>query len=75
MIFQGKTPAELARALKDPHENGGRTVEQIIRHVTDDKLVMTGWDPGEGRALPPLSHDDFTRKMREWADKGAAVPE
>jgi hypothetical protein len=27
MVFQGKTPAELARQLKDPKQNGGKTLE------------------------------------------------
>jgi hypothetical protein len=43
--------------------------------VTNDKLVLWGWEPGEGRTKPPLSHDDFARKFREWVEKGAASPE
>jgi mono/diheme cytochrome c family protein len=76
MVFEGKTPAQLARQLKDPKQNGGRTVEQIIHHVSKDSLVLeSGWNPPEGRATPPLSHAEFARKMREWADTGAAIPE
>ncbi|HEY3225400.1 MAG TPA: hypothetical protein VGK61_00230 [Planctomycetota bacterium] len=75
MVFQGKTPGELARQLKDPKQNGGKTLEQILHHVSEDKLVLWGWDPGVGRTKPPLSHDEFVRKFREWVDKGAAVPE
>jgi mono/diheme cytochrome c family protein len=75
MVFQGKTPSELARQLKDPRLNGGRSLEQIVQHVSADKLVMAAWNPGDGRTLPPLSHDEFARKVREWADNGAAAPE
>jgi cytochrome c5 len=75
MVFQGKSPGALARQLKDPKLNGGKTLEQILHHVTEDKLVLWGWDPGDGRTLPPLSHDDFAAKMREWIEKGAAEPE
>jgi mono/diheme cytochrome c family protein len=75
MVFQGKTPAELARQLKDPKLNGGKTLEQLLHHVAEDKLVKSGWDPGDGRTKLPLSHDDFARKMREWIEKGAPVPE
>ncbi len=75
MVFQGKTSVELARQLKDPSQTGGRTLDQIIIHVSEDKLVLGAWDPGEGRAPPPLSHAEFAQKMREWANKGAAVPE
>jgi len=75
MVFQGKTPGELARQLKDPSLNGGRSLEQIVQHVSEDKLVMAAWNPGDGRTLPPMSHDEFAMKVREWADKGAALPE
>jgi hypothetical protein len=75
MVFEGKAPGELARQLKDPKQNGGKTLEQVIHHVSEDKLVLWGWDPGDGRTKPPLSHAEFARKMREWADKGAASPE
>ena len=46
----------------------------MLHHVTEDKLVLGGWDPGDGRTKPPLTHDEFVRKMREWIEKGAAEP-
>jgi hypothetical protein len=75
MVFQGKTPGELARQLKDPKQNGGKTLEQLLQHVSEDKLVLGGWDPGDGRIKPPLRHAEFAGKMREWIEKGAAAPE
>ena len=75
MVFEGRTAAQLARQLKDPKQNGGKTLDEIIRHVSEDSLVLTGWNPGDGRTRPPLSQADFARKMREWADNGAAIPE
>jgi hypothetical protein len=75
MVFEGRTPAQLCRQLKDPRQNGGRTIEELIHHVAEEKLVLWAWDPGDGRTRPPLSHAEFVRKMREWADKGAACPE
>jgi hypothetical protein len=75
MVFQGKTPGELARQLEDPRQNGGKTLEQLMHHVSEDKLVLGGWDPGDGRTKPPLTHAEFVRKMREWVEKGAAAPE
>ncbi len=75
MVFEGKTPHQLALQLKDPKQNGGRTLKQILEHVTDDRLVLWGWDPGDGRTKPPISHDQFDQKMREWIDGGAAAPE
>ncbi len=75
MVFQGKTPGELARQLKDPKQNGNKTLDQLLHHVNEDKLVLGGWDPGDGRTKPPMSHDEFARHMREWIEKGAAEPD
>lgn len=75
LVFQGKSPRELADQLKDPKQNGGKTLEQLLEHVEHDKLVLWGWDPGDGRTKPPLSHTDFAKKFREWIEKGAASPE
>ncbi len=74
MVFVRKTPGELCSQLRDPSRNGRKTIDQIIEHVTSDKLVMWGWNPGEGRTTPPLSHAEFAAKMQEWARNGAACP-
>jgi hypothetical protein len=75
MIFQGRTPGELCRQLKDQKQNGGRTGGQIIDHIDKDPLVLWGWNPGNGRAVPNMSHREFSAKMHEWVKKGAACPE
>ena len=75
MAFQGRTPGELCRQLKDPKQNGGRTGEQVINHIDKDSLVLWGWNPGTGRTVPKMSHKEFSEKMHEWVKKGAACPE
>ncbi len=75
MIFQGRTAGELARQLKDPLQNGGKTLEEILHHVSEDKLVAGCWNPGEGRTKPPLAHAEFVKRMREWVDNGAVAPD
>jgi hypothetical protein len=75
LVFQGKSPRELADQLKDPERNGGKTLEQLVEHVSHDGLVLWGWEPGDGRTKPPLSHDEFARKFRQWVERGAASPE
>jgi hypothetical protein len=75
MVFQGKSPGELARQLKDPKQNGNKTLEDLLKHVSEDQLVLGGWDPGDGRTRPPLTHEEFVQKMRAWVEKGAAAPE
>jgi hypothetical protein len=75
MVFVGRTPAELCRQLKDPKQTGGRSLQQLLEHVADDELVAWGWDPGEGRASPPLSRPDTVAQMKIWIDGGAACPQ
>ncbi len=75
MIWEGKTPGEICRQIKDPKQNNGKTIAQIVEHVTADKLVMWGWNPGEGRTPPPMGHDEFARRFQDWARFGAACPE
>ena len=75
MVFQGRTPGELCRQLKDPKMNGGKTGELIVEHISKDPLVLWAWNPGEGRTMPKMSHKDFSAKMNEWVKKGAPCPE
>jgi hypothetical protein len=74
MIFQGRSAAQLCRQLKDAKQNGGLTAEQLIHHVSNDPLVRWGWNPGEGRSAPPLTHDQFVASMKEWLDNGGPCP-
>ncbi len=74
MVFQGRSPAELAAQLKDPAQTG-KSLDQVLHHVTEDTLVLGGWNPGEGRAKPPMSHAEFARLMKVWIENGAAIPQ
>lgn len=73
MVFQGRTPAQLAKQLVNPKTNGNKTMEQLIAHA-DDGLVKAGWNPGEGRTLPPLSHAEFKKEWIQWIKTGAFAP-
>ena len=75
LIFEGRSSAELCRQLKDPARNGGKTMEQIFEHVSQDALVLWGWAPGAGRTPVPISHDDFVRAVRTWIDGGCGCPQ
>jgi mono/diheme cytochrome c family protein len=75
MVFVGRSRAALCRQLKDPKQNGGRSLEQLFDHVAHDDLVGWGWNPGDGRSLPPLSREETTNAMRTWISGGAACPE
>jgi hypothetical protein len=74
MVFQGRTPHQLALQLLDPKQNGGRTKQQLIDHMAKDDLVGWAWHPGQGRTLPPMSRTAFAAQVRLWIAKGAYAP-
>jgi cytochrome c5 len=73
MVFQGKTPRQLAKQLVDPTQNGHKDLKKLIAHA-DDGLVLSGWNPGEGRTLPPMSHAAFKKAWITWLTTGAYAP-
>ncbi len=74
MVFIGLSSGDLCRQLKDLDANGGMSLDALTRHVTEDKLVLWGWNPGVGRDPVPVSHPEFVAKFREWAAAGAPCP-
>jgi mono/diheme cytochrome c family protein len=73
MIFQGRTANQLAKQLVNPKTNGNKTMQQLIAHA-DDGLVKAGWDPGEGRTVPPMSYEEFKKAWITWIKSGAYAP-
>lgn len=74
MVFQDRTPRQLALQLLDPKQNGGRTKSQLIDHMANDDLVGWAWQPGDGRTLPPMTRSAFAAQVRLWIEKGAFAP-
>jgi hypothetical protein len=72
MVFEGKTPRQLAMHFKDPKLTGFNTLDKLIHHVEEDGLVIHSFTYGE---RPPLSHEEFVAKVKEWIEKGAAIPD
>jgi len=75
MAWYGHSAGQVCRALKDPQTNGNRSFSDLIRHVTSENLVNWGWNPGPGRTLPPLSHQQFVDAFKVWVAAGAPCPE
>jgi hypothetical protein len=73
MVFQGKTPRELALQLVDTKRNGNKNKQQLLDHAKDG-LVKAGWDMGEGRKPPPLSYNEFVKAWNTWIETGAYAP-
>jgi len=74
MVFIGLSAGELCLAIQDRTKNGGRDLAALTHHVEADKLVLWGWNPGEGRAAVPVSHADFVAAFKTWAAAGAPCP-
>jgi hypothetical protein len=74
MAWHGRSAAAICAQLKDPARNGGRTLAQIVEHVTQDPLVGWGWAPGTVRTPVPVSQGEFARLLAEWIETGAACP-
>ena len=75
LVFQGRTPAQLCAQLKDPPQNGHRTLAQVLEHVTSDPLVGWGWEPGGKRTVPPLTRGAAGRRDDDVDRRGRACPE
>lgn len=73
MIWEGLTNGQLCELLKDPAQNGHRSVEQIVEHM-HTPLVLWGWSPGEGRTPIPASQQAFLADVKAWAANGGACP-
>lgn len=74
MVFQGMSASALCKQLKDPAQNGEKTLAQLMEHVAKDPLVLWGWSPGAGRTKPPLTHEAFAAQFKIWVDSQGACP-
>jgi hypothetical protein len=74
MIFIGLSKAGLCATIKDPQRNGNRNLAALLEHVSHDKLVLWGWDPGAGRAPVTIPHDAFVASFKTWIAGGAPCP-
>jgi hypothetical protein len=73
MVFEGKSPRELALHFKDNSFTGFKDfAKDMVHHVEAEPLVLQSWTHG---TPPPLSHREFVAKVKEWIDKGAAIPD
>lgn len=73
MVFEGKSPRALALHFKDNNFTGFKNWEEdLIHHVEHEPLVAHSWTYG---TPPPISHEAFVGKVREWIEKGAVLPD
>ncbi len=74
MAWIGLPAKELCEIIKDKERNGGRDFAALIKHVSEDQLVLWGWNPGGTRELVPVAHTEFVRQFKLWADAGGPCP-
>lgn len=74
MVFIGLPSGDLCRTVKDKKANGGKDLAALLEHVSHDKLVLWGWNPGVGRDPVPISHAEFVAKFKQWVEAGAPCP-
>ena len=80
MAWEGKSAGELCRAMTDSSKNGNRNLQATVKHLTDDKLVAWGWEPGidvygKPREPVPMPKMEFDRIVTAWAKSGGACPD
>jgi len=71
--------AAVCRALTDRSKNHNMDGPALLKHHSEEALVLWAWNPGirpdgTARALPPMSHQDFVAATRSWVEAGTPCP-
>ena len=74
MAWEGKTLGEICAQIKDRERNGGRSPEDLVRHVGTDTLVGWAWAPGFGRRPAPGTQKQAGALVEAWVKTGAVCP-
>jgi hypothetical protein len=74
MAWIGLSPRRLCEVIKDRKFNGNRDLAALLKHVSEDQLVLWGWNPGGARVPVQVPHDEFVAKFKLWVDAGGPCP-
>lgn len=79
MKWEGLSRVEIAQSMLDPERNGGRSLEEVVHHLTEHELVLWAWEPGVSadgtpREKPPVPKNEYIKAVKEWAAAGAPIP-
>jgi hypothetical protein len=74
MAWEGKTLGEICVQIKDPARNGNRSLESLVEHIGEDRLVGWAWAPGSGRKPAPGTQKEAGALVEAWVKTGAACP-
>lgn len=72
--------AAVCKAVTDKSKNNHLDGPGLLKHHTDEPLVLWAFQPGRRidgtmRSLPPLTHDQFVEATRKWVEAGTPCPE
>jgi hypothetical protein len=74
MAWQNKTLGDICEQIKDPARNGGRSLDDLVHHIGEDKLVGWAWAPGFGRQPAPGTQKQAGALAEAWVKTGAVCP-
>ncbi len=74
MGWFGLSDVEIGKKLLDKKSNGGRSPQDLVKHMSSDSLVLWAWNPGKGRSKPPVELEAWKIVLKEWLDNGAVIP-
>ena len=71
--------AAVCRAVTDRAKNHGLDGPGLLKHHTEEPLVLWAWNPGRrpdgsARSLPPLTHAEFVAATGTWVGAGMPCP-
>ncbi|WP_339657117.1 hypothetical protein [uncultured Maribacter sp.] len=79
MGWEGLTRSQIPERLVDKNVYGQRSFDELVKHMTEDELVLWAWSPGidtndQEREIPPVSKEEFKNVVEYWFDNGAVIP-
>ncbi len=74
MGWLGLSDYEIGQKFISKSSNGQRSPEALAKHMTEDALVLWGWNPGENRKPVQVPFEEFKKAVADWLDNGAHVP-
>lgn len=80
MAWEALDKFEIAESMMDRQKNGGKSAEEIRKHLTEDPLVLWAFDPGknllgEVRERPPVTQEAYIEAVNGWFEGGAIIPD
>lgn len=71
----GKSSSYICNQLKDPEQNGNRTIREVAVHLDHDLILHWAWNPGGTREAAPHSLQETMDALMKWAAAGTPCPE